>query len=98
MSKPPEICDHCKRPRTADGHDPCIAHLPGVKFACCGHGKSPGYVVFNDGRVLRGFFEGLGDEWPEHQDVWELFLGEGLASEMKKLKRKSRSKTKGAIK
>jgi hypothetical protein len=31
-------CPACHRHRTPAGHDPCIADLPGVKAACCGHG------------------------------------------------------------
>jgi hypothetical protein len=38
--------------RTEEFHDPCIANLPGVVFACCGHGRSGCYVD--------GFF-GFGD-------------------------------------
>lgn len=28
---------------TPAGHDPCIADLPGVYFACCGHGGEAGF-------------------------------------------------------
>lgn len=42
-------------------HDPCIANLPGVSQACCGHGlaltprtqQPNGYVALNDGRTFR---------------------------------------------
>lgn len=71
------VCTHCNRPRTATGQDPCIAGLPGVEFACCGHGEWPGYVMFKDGRVLRGFFERLGDGWPEHTSIWDVFCPGG---------------------
>ena len=47
------LCKLCKKPRTAAGHDPCIANLPGVVYACCGHGISYGYLKFDDGRRLR---------------------------------------------
>jgi hypothetical protein len=50
-------CARCDRKRTADGHDPCIANLPGVQYGCCGHGVKEGYVMFTDGRVLRGYFD-----------------------------------------
>ena len=46
-------CSLCKGTRTPEGHDPCIANLPGVLFACCGHGNTPGYIKFEDGRCLR---------------------------------------------
>lgn len=63
-------CKACGLRRTAEGHDPCIANLPGVQFACCGHGVHHGYVVFDkyhsklltgeDRRVvLRGYFDHL---------------------------------------
>lgn len=45
-------CKLCKEPRTPEGHDPCIANLPGVSFACCGHGIDKGYIKFTDGRIL----------------------------------------------
>lgn len=44
-------------PDPETGHDPCIKNLPGVEFACCGHGRQDGYVMFDDGRVLRGLFD-----------------------------------------
>ena len=55
-------CKVCKLPRTPEGQDPCISNLPGVAFACCGHGKQNGYVAFEanehgDKVVLRGHFE-----------------------------------------
>jgi hypothetical protein len=34
-------------------HDPCIANLPGVLFACCGHGVGRGYVAFENGITIR---------------------------------------------
>lgn len=46
------ICKLCGQGRTSNGHDPCIANLPGVLFACCGHGCEDGYVKFVDGRCL----------------------------------------------
>jgi hypothetical protein len=42
--------------RTREGHDPCIARLPGVRYACCGHGVHEGYIQFENGVVLRGYF------------------------------------------
>lgn len=46
-------CVKCKLPRTEKGHDPCLANLPGVKFACCGHGVENGYIYFENGIVIR---------------------------------------------
>ena len=44
------LCHQCK---TEEGHDPCIANLPGVMYACCGHGTGDGYIKFVDGRTIR---------------------------------------------
>jgi len=46
-------CNHCGMYRTKDGHDPCIENLPGVKFACCGHGVHLGYISFENGTIIR---------------------------------------------
>ncbi len=52
------VCPECKETRGADLHDPCLGRLPGVRYACCGHGgKAPGYadgyVCFENGVVIR---------------------------------------------
>src|SRR6266851_8799079 len=60
------LCPKCKKPKTAAGDDPCIAALPGVSGACCGHGRSPGHIVFDDGRLIRGTFE----PDPRYPDLW----------------------------
>lgn len=46
-------CVECGKYPTKEGHDACISNLPGVKYACCGHGVSEGYLQFEDDRVLR---------------------------------------------
>lgn len=33
--------------------DPCMGILPGVKFSCCGHGRSEGYFAFENGVIVR---------------------------------------------
>lgn len=49
-------CPMCDVTPTKDGHDPCIANLPGVNYACCGHGVSElAYISFEDGTVIRGY-------------------------------------------
>jgi hypothetical protein len=51
-----KVAKHCPaclapRPRT-EAPDPCLGWLPGVKFACCGHGSSRMcYVMTEDGTV-----------------------------------------------
>lgn len=50
-------CPLCGKMSTDERHDHCIANLPGVKFACCGHGIRDAYVVFDNGLVLRGQFD-----------------------------------------
>lgn len=37
-----------------DGQDPCIAGLPGVCNACCGHGVDEPYAQLEDGTFLIG--------------------------------------------
>ena len=44
-------CKSCFQQRTEQGHDPCIANLPGVKSACCGHGETLAYCAWEDGTV-----------------------------------------------
>lgn len=51
------VCPKCGLLPTSEDHDPCIANLPGVAYACCGHGVEQGYVKFTDGRVIRGKFD-----------------------------------------
>ena len=47
-------CVACALWPSEEGHDPCIASLPGVRNACCGHGTGLPYVEFLDGTTLRG--------------------------------------------
>jgi hypothetical protein len=49
-------CAVCGLKRLRNGDDPCIPDLPGVQFACCGHGEGPGYIMFYNGLVIRGYF------------------------------------------
>jgi hypothetical protein len=56
-NKRKKICAKCGHPRTVVGDDPCLDDLPGVVFACCGHGVVPGYVMFENGVTIRGTFE-----------------------------------------
>ncbi len=48
-------CIRCEKSEI-EGHDACLANLPGVKNACCGHGVADGYIQFMDGRTVRGQF------------------------------------------
>ncbi len=51
-------CKRCGAKGPAkNGHDPCIKNLPGVQFACCGHGKGQAYVFLKSGHVIRGWFD-----------------------------------------
>lgn len=57
INKPTTVkrkCPECKQFETKEGHDPCIANSPGVRFACCGHGKYEGYIMFNNGTIFKG--------------------------------------------
>src|SRR5689334_8186137 len=44
-------CPRCLQLRV-NGQDPCIADLPNLRSACCGHGVTYPYVVLNDGTQL----------------------------------------------
>ena len=50
-------CRSCGRQETDDGHDACLADLPGVVNACCGHGTKKGYIMLEGGTTIRGNFE-----------------------------------------
>ena len=50
-------CAKCGEFPTDDGDDYCIANLGRVMNACCGHGTNKGYIQFDDGITIRGFFE-----------------------------------------
>ena len=38
-------CVRCGQPATTEGHDACLGQIPGVKHACCGHGKTEPYQI-----------------------------------------------------
>lgn len=49
-------CGDCGKKPTKEGHDGCLGLLPGVAFACCGHGDPErSYIAFTNGVVVRGF-------------------------------------------
>ena len=49
-------CKKCNLPCDIDGPDPCLGLLPGVEFACCGHGnRANSYIKFDNGLIIRGF-------------------------------------------
>ncbi|MFA7287277.1 MAG: hypothetical protein WC055_00195 [Melioribacteraceae bacterium] len=50
-------CPKCGDKETIEGHDPCIRNLPGVRYACCGHGFEEGYILFENGIIIRGNFK-----------------------------------------
>jgi len=44
------ICKICNQELDYSKPDPCLGYLPGVKFACCGHGEPDGgYISFQNG-------------------------------------------------
>jgi hypothetical protein len=49
-----EGCRICGKYPTRKGHDPCLANLPGVYNACCGHGAWPPYATLTNGFCLVG--------------------------------------------
>ena len=50
-------CARCGQYPNENGDDHCIQNLGKVVNACCGHGTHKGYVMFDDGTIIRGFFE-----------------------------------------
>jgi hypothetical protein len=50
----PRRCARCGGYATRKGHDPCLADLPGVINACCGHGWWHPYATLRNGFCLRG--------------------------------------------
>ncbi|HEC66912.1 MAG TPA: hypothetical protein ENI23_16680 [bacterium] len=54
-------CPCCNQFQTENGHDPCIANLPGIKSACCGHGtKNKGKKIGKDQREILAYLYGWG--------------------------------------
>lgn len=52
----PKPCGKCGQYPTSDGNDSCLGHLGKVTNACCGHGDSEGYIQFDNGITIRGYF------------------------------------------
>lgn len=50
---PTRKCPRCEKLDTKEGHDHCIANLPNVDYACCGHGVDDGYVKMSNGKTIR---------------------------------------------
>lgn len=41
-------CVRCGKMPTPEGHDACLGILPGVRWACCGHGVEKPYVIYKN--------------------------------------------------
>lgn len=50
-------CAQCGKYPNERGDDACIANLGKVINACCGHGNKKGYIQFDNGVIIRGYFE-----------------------------------------
>ena len=50
-------CAKCGQYPNNNGDDACLGHLGNVMNACCGHGLNKGYVQFDNGIIIRGYFE-----------------------------------------
>ena len=48
---------YCMFDGKKEGHDFCLGTLGNVMNACCGHGKNKGYIQFDNGITIRGYFE-----------------------------------------
>jgi len=50
-----DVCMHCNKKRTKEGHDGCIGTLPNIMNACCGHGEyNVAYVQFWSTETING--------------------------------------------
>lgn len=50
-----DVCGHCGKNRTKEGHDGCIGTLLNIMNACCGHGEDrTAYVQFWNNECIRG--------------------------------------------
>jgi ribosomal protein S27AE len=49
-------CTRCGEMPTHEGFDACLGKLTGVVAACCGHGKTRGYILFENGIRIEGHF------------------------------------------
>ncbi len=38
-------CVRCEEMPTKEGYDHCLGCIPGIRFACCGHGKDNPYLM-----------------------------------------------------
>lgn len=50
-------CAKCGKFPNKNGDDYCIQNLGKVINACCGHGNKKGYIQFDNGITIRGYFE-----------------------------------------
>ena len=64
-------CAKCGKYPTDAGDDHCLGHLGNVLNACCGHGTQKGYIQFDNGVTIRGFFEIEHAETVEREDIHE---------------------------
>jgi len=53
----PRPCKRCGKLSTQEGYDSCLGKLPGVINACCGHGSEEGYIMFENGVIIRSYFK-----------------------------------------
>jgi len=49
-------CKKCGEFPNAEEDDACLGHLGNLINACCGHGNKEGYLQFDCGTTIRGFF------------------------------------------
>lgn len=68
----PRRCKRCGEYPTKEGHDSCLGHLEGVKYACCGHGiPGKAYVVLEDGTRIPELAKGkTREECQREFDEW----------------------------
>ena len=65
VASPDRPCGRCGKNATPEGHDACMANLPGVVNACCGHGHGLSYIMFEDGR---SYYFDLIESWDRNKN------------------------------
>jgi hypothetical protein len=85
---------------TPKGHDPCLANLPGVVNACCGHGVCFPYATLKNGFCLTGrllaFYLAKVGKLGQFEACMDLLMARTELSEAKNRVKEARAKLKEA--
>jgi hypothetical protein len=76
-------CVRCGELPTLDGHDACIANLPDVRAACCGHGVHTGYISYENGDRKQLHIKNHSDEYRQQLGATREFREKDIIKEYK---------------